>query len=226
MRIVFFQDRINNSNPARQEVLVGYISAKWQDNLNEFPVVGLVFQGLRRDEQGQIVVSREDVFATADMEQRIIKALIWGYPKGMQGTRNLQNIIANLAYIVRQVQQYKDGALVRNRFFALCRNLYAVSGLKQSTLGKILYFCNVSVGQNRAVIVDANVLAAFECFDDFYGVSFESDPAERYYSQITKINAIARTLQVNPDQVEYFLFNLGKDWKQEKSDFLKDFRRR
>ena len=226
MRISFFRDRINNSNPANQEILVGNISAKWQGILNEFPMAGLVFQGLRRDEQGQIVVSREDVFATDDMEQRIIKALIWGYPKGMQGTRNLQNIIANMAYIVQQVQQYKDGALVRNRFLALCRNLYAVSGLKQSTLGKILYFCDVSVGQNQAIIVDANVLGAFECFDDFYGVSYESDPAERYYSQITKINAVARALQVNPDQIEFFLFNLGKAWKQEKIDFLNDYRRR
>lgn len=221
MKTMIFQDAIQRVVPFNQDILVGYVCAKWQNIVNRYPIVEQVFRELRREGQGQIVVSREDIFTTPDIRRRIIKALIWGYPKGMQGNANLQNVIDQLDCIVRLISEYQEGLHSRNRFLALCRSLYEISGLKQSTLGKILYFCEVTVGRSQAVIIDANVLSAFECFDEFYDASYESDPVERYLRQLFKINAVARSLHVSPDQIEYFLFELGKEWKREKTAFLR-----
>lgn len=223
MRINFFRNRIQLLDPSSQTINIVQISSKWNDIIGLYPIVGNVFHALSQNDRRNLLVSRYDVFNTGNLDQRIIKALIWGYPYGMQGTRNLQSIMAHLHQIIQIVNEYNSGPLTKERFLSAYRTLSCISGLKQSTLSKILYFCNVSVGSNRAVIVDANVIEAFGFFDDYYDASFESDPAERYFRQIVRINSSACRLNVTPDQIEYFLFELGKQGKRVKTDFVTNY---
>lgn len=223
MFIQYFQNRISDLNPMDQTIFVGNISLKWQNLINQFPLVAESFHSLRRDNNDDLIISRQDVFETIGLPTRIIKSLIWGYPKGMQGTANLQSIVEHLDQIVQRINDYNAGPFTRPRFVETYRILSEIRGLGPSTLSKILYFCGIHVRQNRAVIVDTNVLEAFGFLQDFHDASYESDSAERYYRQIVSINSSARRLNVTPDQIEYFLFELGKQGKRVKTDFVTNY---
>lgn len=223
MFIQYFQNRISDLNPMDQTIFFGSISLKWQNLINQFPLVAETIHSLRRDRNDNIIISRQDVFETIDLPTRIIKSLIWGYPKGMQGTANLKSIVEHLDQIVQMINDYNAGPFTRHRFVETFRILSEIRGLGPSTLSKILYFCGIHVGQNRAVIVDTNVLEAFGFLQDFHDASYESDSAERYYRQIVSINSSARRLNVTPDQIEYFLFELGKQGKRVKTDFVTNY---
>ena len=136
-----------------------------------------------------------------------------GYPKGMQGKENLRGIVEHLNDIVQLLSQPGlEQPLRQETFFALYNGLTSISGLKQSTASKLLYFFNIHVGNNQALIVDTNVEAAFQAFDVFVAVSFEADPAKRYLKQLKKMNSLARQHHFQPAQLEYFLFDFGKQW--------------
>ena len=223
MKIRAFRSRIHLLDPGSQTITIGQICAKWRSIINLCPIVGDTFRTLRCDENNNLIINRQDVFDTEAIDQRIIKALIWGYPRGMQGTRNLQSIVAHLPQIVQLINDYNQGPLTQERFIAAYRSLSSISGLKQSTLSKVLYFCNVSIGYNRATIVDANVIEAFSYFEDYHDASFEKDSAGRYLRQIEKMNSSARRNGLAPDQVELFLFEIGKEGKRIKRNFLANY---
>ena len=221
-RIVDYQEMIQNNQPLLQEIKVGVQpSQKWQEHINNNNDVRNAFNNLRRNENNELVITRENVFNADTPIEKVVKALIWGYPKGMQGIENLRSIVGHLNDIVQLLTQPGlEQPLRKEPFLTLYNHLTNISGLKQSTASKLLYFFGIHVGANQALVVDDNVFSAFQAFIDFVDVSFEVDPAKRYLKQLKKMNSLARQHHFQPAQLEYFLFEFGKQWRNGNNCFV------
>lgn len=221
-KIKDYQEMVQNYQPLSQEIGVGVqVSQKWQEHINSNNDVRNAFNTLRRNENDELVITREDVFNAATPIEKVVKALIWGYPNGMQGKENLRNIIGNLNEIVQLLTQPElEQPLNQEFFLTLYNSLTKIHGLKQSTVSKLLYFFNIHVGNSQALIIDTNVEAAFQAFDDFVAVSFEENIGKRYLKQFKKMNSLARQHHFQPDQLEYFLFEFGKHWRNSNNSFV------
>lgn len=166
-------------------------------------------------------LSRQDIFDEQDTRTKVAKILVWGYPRGMQGG-NMRTILNNFDQIVQYCNDYlefKDSESFYN-------NLIHTPSVGLSTVSKILYFFNVKFGNNQAVIVDSLVISAFSLFNEFRNLPRISDNMSSYKAAISCINdlkeAINRqhNLSIGSEDIELFLFRLGKKWKANQEHFI------
>ena len=200
-----FSEQIRNFNPADQVIGHSRILANWTRHYQELTWLQEILSSLYDDNRGGYYVSRGEIFDTADETTRLVKLIYWGYPKGIY---NIPMILYRSSDIIRILPNYNT-KLTREEFHHLYQQLDDIKGLGISTISKILYFWGISVGASQCVIVDKNVLECRHLFDEFGNIPREMN-AENYLQIIKKINRIATDIHARPDQVEYFLFNVGK----------------
>jgi len=124
------------------------------------------------DENGEKIIklSRSDVFGEDNAEKeeiakKIIKVLMWGYPRGTMpgsGRKNIINITKdeNLEKLVNLFSGIKGRGLGENEINEKLPDLKVngVSGLGIATMSKLLYFFEVSFEGRRCLIYDSNVM--------------------------------------------------------------------
>lgn len=207
-RVTPFSSLIGSYPIDEHTVRFATVADEWQRLFGQYPELQEIFRSIQTPD-GSYRISRGDVFDEPDTRRKIIKALIWGFPSGFQGKRNLFRIFANIDDIIEILGQLLP-RYTRNQMYGLFRELRAIPGLGFSTVTKLLYFFNVRVGNYRAVIVDSNVLKAIPNISEMKHCPFDCSP-KSYYQQIGYVNRISERLEIDsPDKLEYFLFNYGK----------------
>ena len=207
-RIKPFAELINAFPVQDHTVRFNTIGDEWQHLFGQCEELSSIFNSIHKQE-GVYEISRADVFAETDTRRRIIKSLIWGFPNGFRGQRNLSRIFARIINVT-EILGALQPRYTRCQMCNLFKELTAIPGLGFSTVTKLLYFFNVRVGNYTAVIVDSNVLKVIPNISEMKNCPVDPSP-ESYYQQAGYINRISEHLGLDsPDKLEYFLFNYGK----------------
>lgn len=111
---------------------------------------------IEKDKNGEEIfkLSRSDVFGESDTKKKIIKVLMWGYPRAkihrsMTYIINITNAIETLSELF--------GNLAERGINEIWQIMNGVSGLGIATMSKLLYFFEVSFEGKRCLIYDSKV---------------------------------------------------------------------
>ena len=182
-------------------------SIKWLKNLND-----RLFHNSE-----SITLSRQDVFETEEIREKIIKAMYWGYPAGMRGNHFI-NLLKQIKSIEEVLQSLKNKSNpTAQDFNNLTLTFNNVSGLGISSYSKLLYFFEISLNGDPCLILDNRLINVFksEKYINFQQLSrIRTYNAENYYIdylQLTK--QLATTLETQGENIELFLFTFGNNLK-------------
>lgn len=166
------------------------------------------------------MISRFELFHKyQNLELFIVKVLMWGYPTKGRG-KNIDNLLnsSNLTKLVNALAMFNTKESITISEIKELLKL-KIGGLGLSTLSKFLYFMRLRIGSYRALILDLRVISALNSgkysdlgIEKFKPLKYEN--ALSYYDDyLIFINEIAKDLQAEPDQVEMFLFEYGRNLK-------------
>ena len=208
-KLFHFAKQIKAVETGDQTTISKNLSYRWSKHFAEFPWVEMIFSSLKNDD-GSYRVSRNDIYNTVDATERLVKIVFWGYPNAFQDGNYLRNILKDADAITKSLGEV-GSILTINDYLALFNNLKSmVSGIGVSTISKILTFWKIKAASSESVIVDSRVMECVRLFDDFYGMRTATETADGYYEMVKKINSLAKSIEATPEQVEYFLFKMGK----------------
>lgn len=164
----------------------------------------------------EILISRSDIFDEQNLEKKILKTLMWGYPSGGQGSLS-KNIFCNLSIIKEKLNKYKNKNIPEDSEDqdTNFKELLVIPGLGFSTLSKILYFFQVTINDNPCLIYDRQVLLSLNknTIDEFdIGHSWKQN-YDDYCSYLEKVNDLSKKHNVTNAQIEFFLFYTNLHFK-------------
>lgn len=160
-----------------------------------------------------ITLNRFDLINSKyDLENFILKTLMWGYPTKGRG-RNIENILKeeNLQQLIKILEKYRDNEITIE---LLKKDMKSIQGLGLSTITKFTHFLNTTINGHRAVILDIQIIETINSkrFTELLpleGISYEN--AIKYYPKYLKIvGELSKSITVDPDQIEIFLFTFGR----------------
>ncbi len=159
-----------------------------------------------------ITINRFDLYSSSNMEEFVLKTLMWGYPTKGRGN-NINNLLKpdNFINLIAILKEYQNSEITLE---ILQKNLNKIKGLGLSTMTKFTHFLNTKINGNRALILDNQIIEAintkrYEEFRALEGISY--DNAVKKYQVYTEIiEKLTREMNVSPDQVEMFLFTFGR----------------
>lgn len=167
-----------------------------------------------------ITLSRKDLFeSNHDIPIFIIKTLMWGYPSGGRGD-NIKNLLDgnNFKRLVNMLEGYRKDQNIEHKH--LKEDTAKMQGLGISTISKLIHFLKIKVDGHNAVILDSQIINTIRSgqYEDFkLKKSLDtiniSNALSKYGDYLFVINDIAKNLNVLPDQIELFLFLLGRNLK-------------
>ena len=149
-------------------------------------------------------LSRNDIFNTPVLWDKLVKILVWGYRTDVRNTPTILSHIEELISLQEKYSHDGDGE-------AYLSGLLAINRLGLSTASKILYFMSVSIEGHPCIIVDARVESGLPLVKEFSEIK-RGDDIPFYKAVISKVDEVAKTQGIPHDKIEYFLFNLGKAW--------------
>lgn len=194
-----FTERIRGID-VRNTLAEGTISQKYYD-LRE---IGDIVRSFAP--HNYLNLTREDIFNEQDIKTKFVKILVWGYPGDVRNTPSILNQIDTLIDIHNKyVNKEIEGEQYLN-------DLLAVNRMGLSTASKILYFMNVRINNSSCVIIDARVISAFQIVHEL--ATIHGTDRNMYKTAVSRIGQIAQENDIDPDQIEYFLFDLGKVWNR------------
>jgi hypothetical protein len=171
-------------------------------------------------ENDSFMISRNDLFYSSfDLDQFIIKVLMWGYPTKGRG-RNIDNFLEpeNFSLFMSKLEEVDN-----NKYISLPdiqELLKKNKGLGFSTLSKILYFKRINVESIPALILDLRVISTLNSsrFKDFGIDQFKNlrydNAVQNYISYLDFIHTLADHIKTDADRVEMFLFEFGSNLKE------------
>jgi len=151
----------------------------------------------------------------------IIKTLMWGYPTKGRGN-NIENLltIENFHKLQTLLEKYSNLKTISYSELVSDLKYYKVKGLGISTLSKFLYFLEIKIDGYKCVILDDKLIdiinnSNFEEIKPITGITRESSLKQsknklNYINFLETINNISLKLNVEPENVEMFLFFFGK----------------
>lgn len=154
----------------------------------------------------KVLLSRRDIFSEPDTRKKIIKILVWGYSNGNRGNA-LNTLLHSLDDLTLFFDRYKEREVTEE----VIRELFSFPHIRISTASKILYFMRVTIDGFPAIVVDSRVQEALPLFEELQRLP-KGDNEGSYMRTVTEIGRIARSNNLESDQIEYFLFNAGKVW--------------
>ncbi|SEJ75203.1 hypothetical protein SAMN05216327_11892 [Dyadobacter sp. SG02] len=167
-----------------------------------------------------VTISRQDVFATDDVRELIVKTIYWGYPRGMRG-----NHVVNIFNAMKEIETEFTLALARetnqsidsSNFASLLELFESIEGLGISTLTKLLYFNDVTFDGHRCLILDSRIIKVLQeaKFNEFHSLRhIRYGKGVLLYTQYLQVmSAVSRDLDVNCEGLEQFLFLFGGNLK-------------
>jgi hypothetical protein len=156
-------------------------------------------------------VSRDDLREWARVENLdclVMDTLLWGYPNGMRGN-HAANVSDNLAALTSVLDEARLGI---SNWKEHLEKVKAIAGVGLSTYTKFLAFLSVSVSGKKALILDKRIIdvAKSRMFEEFTG----NLTALRYPTCLERMHSLADTLEVEAENLEFFLYEFGLNLKQ------------
>lgn len=212
MRITNFKNLIislpvlNQSFTTKRKTWKKFENNHWLKSLND-EIFG---------EDEFVEISRKDVFNESSLKKKIIKAIYWGYPRGMRGN-NFRNILSNINLIESAIRMLINKNNDEDGFNSFVDKMKKIPGIGLSTYSKILYFCNIKFLSNSSVILDKRIIdqvtdSKFDELKSLGKISLITAP-KKFIQFLDLINKIAREMKTNAANVEQFLFIFGTNLK-------------
>ncbi len=218
-RIEQFADYIKRIDTESQTTSVEQIPNKWTIHYDRFPWLQEILESI--ESNGEYKLSRRDIFNTQDKRERVVKTIFWGFPKAYRSNETLESILESIDNITKALHNY-GRILTQEEYISLFNNLRRIGGMQESTISKLLCFWRIRVASSEAIIVDQFVRESSHIFEQLWGTSLLYPySAEDNLFVVKKINSIARSMKVRPQQLEYFLFITGKIAKSNRLTLFK-----
>ena len=182
-------------------------------------------------QNGQIEISREDIFKEEVLEKKLIMVLLWGYPTGGRGN-NIANILNERKQFIKKLNNTlkdKKNSIAQDDYKKLKfkdenTKKLKFKGLGLSTMSKILYFFEVKIDNNPCLIFDTQILLSLQKnnIDEFKNVDWEQadEKEEKYFEYLRIVNTISKeklkNSKIKPEAIELFLFHYNMHFKLEK----------
>ena len=175
--------------------------------INQRPLIDGVFKN------GDTTISRGDLYASnSNLEDFIIKTWMWGYPTWGRG-KNIEKMLESSTFknLIERLQSYRNTDVSNDE---LCDYLKSITGLGLSTLSKFTNFLGTTVGGNKALILDLQIIETlksgpFEEFEPLRKISYENAP-RRYSEYCEHMTKWANELGTDQEKLEMFLFTFGR----------------
>lgn len=162
------------------------------------------------DDKEVLRINRGDVFnSNTNIERFILLTLMWGYPTKGRGN-NIDRMLEpkHFDYLANVLQHFKDNVNMPSH--QIEDHLGIVPGLGLSTITKFLYFLDITIDNQPALILDNQIIKVinskrFEELQPLKGIRYNNG-LQRYPDYLCEMNLIADKLNVDHGQLEYFLF--------------------
>ena len=177
-------------------------------------------------QNGQIEISREDIFKEEHREKKLIMVLLWGYPTGGRGN-NIADILYSRNELIPRISDFIENheKMINSKDF---KNLFytqnkngekgeKIKGIGLSTMSKILYFFEIKIDNNPCLIYDSQIHLSLQRnqIDEFYDYPWKKNyPSFFHYLEV--INKCSEEIKTEPDALELFLFHYNMHFKLEK----------
>lgn len=168
----------------------------------------------------KLKISRRDLFLASKQNfyEAIFLTILWGYPRNMRGN-NFNTILHSLNIIESTL--LGDKVLSENDFKRICKNL-KTTGIGLSTLSKLLYFFEYRIEGHQCLILDRRIIEILNDKDGFIELKkltknrkiTEFNKAKIYIEYLDVMEDISIKNDYKPDQLELFLFSMGRNLKQ------------
>lgn len=172
-------------------------------------------------DENVITLNRFDLVNSSDnIEEFIIKTLMWGYPTKGRG-KNIDKLLntENFNQLVEILKTYQNKNILIEQLTVDIKN---ITGLGLSTITKFTNFLGTTINDKKAVILDNQIIEAintnrFEEFKSIQGISY-SNAQNYYFAYISIIDELSKSMKVYPDQIELFLFMFGRNLSKLRRD--------
>ncbi|WNC72725.1 hypothetical protein RGQ13_01720 [Thalassotalea psychrophila] len=170
------------------------------------------------EENGNIELSRKDLFEYSQescLKMFVIATIVWGYPAGMRGN-NFSNISINLKELVQVLKEAQYGI---ENWIEHYKKVEPIKGLGLSTYTKLLYFLDVKVEGESALILDNRIVNIIEkgLFPELDAINTDN-AVHNYPNYLKEMDKISKSYKVDSDKLEMFLFEFGLNLKLVNAD--------
>ena len=175
-------------------------------------------ESLSNSKDQTVIISRFELFHRyQNIELFILKVLMWGYPTKGRG-KNIENLLneTNFTKLTITLSKFDSKETIT---ISEIEELLKIEGLGLSTLTKFLYFMRLSIDSYRTLILDLRVISALNSgkygdpgIETFKSLGY-SNALKYYIDYLAFSHQLAKELQAEPDQVEMFLFEYGRNLK-------------
>lgn len=161
-----------------------------------------------------LVINRHDLFSTSyDIKRFILMTLMWGYPTKGRGT-NIEKLLTGVNFhnLCQMLIRYRDADV---SIIDLKKEVQEIKGLGISTITKFLYFLRTTIEGDRTLILDNRIMSVinsglYEPYESLQGIN-PSNAINLYPTYLSITQQLSEDLQVQPDQIEMFLFTFGNN---------------
>ncbi len=201
--------------------------ADYKDFISKFPYLNQSFSVDRQtwdfsdqkenidrifDSKESIILRRNDLYnARFDTTDFIIKTLMWGYPRKGRGN-NIKNIFKkdNFHCLVKMLETYRDTKVQMEQ---VEEDVKSIKGLGMSTMTKFTTFLNTKINGYQSVILDDKIMKVINesKFIELQNLKGIKDKNKTFIPYIKTLNTLAEDLNINPNQIELFLFVFGQN---------------
>lgn len=211
MLLADYQELIQNL-PVRQQSFKARFST-WRNIADKVMVFRPYFRQLFYEQKEAIQISRQDIFDTKDIKTKVLKIIIWGYPRGMRGT-HFETIMEEFIALVELMEKYQGQNLSSEEYQKVVLPYFKkVPGLGLSTYSKLLYFFELKIDDHPCLILDERLLRTFRAgqFEAFLPLSTKPryKPETWYVDYLRLMEQQAIQLGTKPENLEQFLFLFG-----------------
>lgn len=168
-----------------------------------------------------LTLNRFDVRNEQNLEDQVLKTLLWGYSTGGRGN-NIENLLepSNFILLLKKLEVIKISGSVNIQQITELENEIKFLGL--STISKLLYFMNIMVEGYPANIFDSrivNILNA-ESFNELKHLSgiTTSNAIAKYPQYLKTLVELAQTFETSPARIEFFLYMFGQNLSELKEE--------
>lgn len=170
----------------------------------------------KNEQNGQIEISREDIFKEEDLEKKLIMVLLWGYPTGGRGNNiadilySRNELIPRISDFIENHEKMINSKDFKNLFYTQNKNgekREKIKGIGLSTMSKILYFFEIKIDNNPCLIYDSQIHLSLQRnqIDEFYDYPWKKNYAS-FFHYLEVINKCSEEIKTEPDALELFLF--------------------
>lgn len=163
-------------------------------------------------------ISRQDIFQTKNLREKVIKTVYWGYNRGMRGN-HFASIIMQIDEIEAALQALLEiDNPTADDFNTFVDSMNGIGGIGISTYTKMLYFLGINYNNAPCLILDNRLInvfnsAEYENFEGLNGTSY-LNAHSNYLRYIERMQELAGEMETQGDNLEFFLFMFGGNLQQ------------